>query len=75
LLDPHYIFPQAVSRAPSAYTEVAPVFAGAYKEQAMGKLRQSNRETKKQPALSPKEKKAAKQAKKNAPATTPLIPG
>lgn len=51
------------------------MFAGAYKEQAMGKLRQSNRETKKQPALSPKEKKAAKQAKKNAPATTPLIPG
>jgi hypothetical protein len=50
------------------------VFAGAHKEQAMGKLRQSNRESKKQAALSPKEKKAAKQAKKNAPTTTPLIP-
>jgi len=40
----------------------------------MGKLRTSNKETKKQPALSTKEKKAAKQAKKNAPTTTPLIP-
>jgi hypothetical protein len=49
------------------------VFAGTYQEQVMGKLRQSNKETKKQPALSPKEKKAVKQAKKNAPTTTPLI--
>lgn len=38
----------------------------------MGKLRQSNKETKKQPALSPKEKKQAKQNKKNGSTTTPL---
>ncbi len=30
----------------------------------MGKVRQSNKETKKQPALTPKEKKVAKQTKK-----------
>ena len=30
----------------------------------MGKVRQSNKETKKQPAMSPKEKKVAKQTKK-----------
>ncbi|MFO1299598.1 MAG: hypothetical protein U1F17_04265 [Burkholderiaceae bacterium] len=32
----------------------------------MGKLRQSNKETKKKPLLTPKEKKAAKEAKKHA---------
>ena len=32
----------------------------------MNKIRKSNKETKKQPALDPKEKKAAKQAKKHA---------
>jgi hypothetical protein len=32
----------------------------------MGKIRQSNKEAKKQPALTPKAKKAAKQAKKGA---------
>ena len=31
----------------------------------MGKVRQSNKETKKQPALTPKEKKVAKQTKKH----------
>ncbi|HQY28034.1 MAG TPA: hypothetical protein PK956_01355 [Burkholderiaceae bacterium] len=31
----------------------------------MGKVRQSNKETKKQPLLSPKEKKAAKKARKD----------
>jgi hypothetical protein len=31
----------------------------------MGKVRQSNKETKKQPAMSPKEKKLAKQTKKS----------
>lgn len=30
----------------------------------MGKVRQSNKEAKKQPAMSPKEKKVAKQTKK-----------
>jgi hypothetical protein len=33
----------------------------------MGKVRQSNKETKKQPAMTPKEKKAAKQNKKGSP--------
>lgn len=40
----------------------------------MGKLRQGNKETKKQPALTPKEKKAAKRAKKHVNDTVPLIP-
>jgi hypothetical protein len=33
----------------------------------MGKVRQSNKETKKQPAMTPKEKKVAKQNKKTTP--------
>lgn len=37
------------------------------------KKRQGNKETKKQPGMTPKEKKAAKQAKKHAPDATPLI--
>jgi hypothetical protein len=40
----------------------------------MGKVRQSNKETKKQPASTPKEKKAAKQVKKHAPGATQVIP-
>lgn len=40
----------------------------------MGKLKQSNKEQKKQPALNPKEKKAAKLAKKHAHDVVPLIP-
>ncbi|WP_281054720.1 hypothetical protein [Thauera aminoaromatica] len=39
----------------------------------MNKIRKSNKETKKQPALDPKEKKAAKQAKKHANDAAPLI--
>jgi hypothetical protein len=39
----------------------------------MSKTQQSNKEAKKQPALSPKEKKAAKQAKKHAGDANPLI--
>jgi len=39
----------------------------------MGKIRQSNKEAKKQPLSTPKEKKAAKEAKKNA-ATDPIRP-
>jgi hypothetical protein len=41
----------------------------------MGKVRQSNKEAKKQPALTPKEKKAAKQAKKHASDIVPLQTG
>lgn len=39
----------------------------------MNKIRKSNKEVKKQSALNPKEKKAAKQAKKHANDTVPLI--
>ena len=41
----------------------------------MGKAKESNKELKKQPAKTAKEKKAAKQAKKHASDTTPMIPG
>jgi hypothetical protein len=37
----------------------------------MGKVQQSNKEQKKQPLLSPKEKKAAKDVKKEAKAVVP----
>jgi hypothetical protein len=40
----------------------------------MGKVRQSNKEAKKQPASTAKEKKAAKQARKHASVTMPIIP-
>ena len=40
----------------------------------MGKQQQSNKEQKKQPAMSPKEKKNAKLAKKNAPVNPPMVP-
>ena len=40
----------------------------------MTKTQQSNKETKKQPALNPKEKKAAKQAKKHPSDNVPIIP-
>ncbi len=40
----------------------------------MGKEKQSTKEQKKQPLLSPKEKKAAKQAKKHASDTQPIVP-
>jgi hypothetical protein len=39
----------------------------------MGKVQQSNKEAKKQPALSPKEKKQAKQAKKHSGDAAPLM--
>ena len=39
----------------------------------MTKTQQSNKETKKQPALNPKEKKAAKLAKKHAQDVVPFI--
>lgn len=40
----------------------------------MGKVRQSNKEQKKQPALSPKEKKAVKNARKHASDIVPIVP-
>jgi hypothetical protein len=40
----------------------------------MGKVRQSNKEAKKQPLLKPKEKKAAKAARKLAEGSNPIIP-
>jgi hypothetical protein len=40
----------------------------------MGKQRESSKEAKKQPALSPKEKKALKQAKKQGSTLVPLKP-
>lgn len=39
----------------------------------MTKAKQSNKESKKQPLLNPKEKKAAKQAKKHAADVMPII--
>lgn len=39
----------------------------------MGKERQNNKEAKKQPVMTAKEKKAAKQAKKHAADVVPLI--
>jgi hypothetical protein len=39
----------------------------------MAKVQKSNKETKKQPVLTPKEKKAAKQAKKHAGVATPMV--
>lgn len=40
----------------------------------MGKARQNNKEAKKQPVMTPKEKKAAKNAKKHASDVVPMIP-
>jgi len=42
-------------------------------EQTMSKTQQSNKEAKKQAVLTPKEKKAAKQVKKHAGDSAPLI--
>lgn len=39
----------------------------------MGKEKQGNKESKKQPAMTPKEKKVAKQVKKHASDTVPII--
>jgi hypothetical protein len=40
----------------------------------MSKARQSNKEPRKQPLLNPKERKAAKQAKKHALDSVPFLP-
>ncbi len=47
---------------------------GNHKEQIMNKVRKSNKEERKSPMLSPKEKKAVKQARKHASDVVPLIP-
>jgi hypothetical protein len=39
----------------------------------MGKIQKNNKETKKQSVLTPKEKKAAKQAKKSGSVSTPIV--
>jgi|WetSurMetagenome_2_1015567.scaffolds.fasta_scaffold585971_2 hypothetical protein len=43
-------------------------------EKIMGKIRQNNKEPRKPSTLTPKEKKAAKQARKHASDVVPLIP-
>jgi len=51
-------------------TANSPVFT---RSTAMGKIKKDGREAKKQATLTPKEKKAAKQAKKHASDIVPLI--
>ena len=41
----------------------------------MSKARQGNKEQRKQPLLTPKEKKAAKRSKKHSTGPTPFLPG
>jgi hypothetical protein len=48
-------------------------FAGAIRSETMGKLRQGNKEPKKLAVMTPKEKKAAKHAKKHTSDIAPLI--
>jgi LDH2 family malate/lactate/ureidoglycolate dehydrogenase len=52
---------------------MAPAFARAHQENMMSRVRQSNKELKKQPVMTPKEKKHAKHAKKHASDIMPLI--
>ena len=47
------------------YLNSAARLPAPFRRKIMGKVRQSNKETKKQPALTPKEKKVAKQSKKH----------
>ena len=49
------------------------LFFNLNRSRHMSKVQQSNKEAKKQPALTPKEKKAAKQVKKHAGDTQPLM--
>jgi hypothetical protein len=48
-------------------------FVGANQEYAMGKERHNSKEAKKQALKTPKEKKAAKQAKKHASDIVPIV--
>lgn len=66
-------FPAPVALPPSAYTEKYSAFADALRRVIVGKARQSNKEAKKQAVLTPKEKKAAKRAKKHSSDIVPLI--
>lgn len=71
------IFGGPVNAPSSAYTEIAPAFAGATSFERSkimsNKVSKSNKEVKKPAALSPKEKKMAKHAKKHASDATPII--
>jgi hypothetical protein len=51
-------------------TEHSPVH---FRSVAMGKVQKNNKETKKQSLLTPKEKKAAKQAKKHGSVSPPIV--
>lgn len=71
------IFGGAVNAPSSAYTEIARAFAGATsfeRSKIMShKTVKTNKEAKKPAALSPKEKKMAKHAKKHASDAAPII--
>jgi len=55
--------------------QCAHAFTGAHEEQrTMGKATPTTKEAKKQPALTAKEKKAAKLAKKNGLSGSPVLP-
>jgi len=70
---PQFLEGRAASFA-SVYTGEVPRKAPMnFRSTAMGKVRKGNKEVKKQPAMSSKEKKAAKQAKKHASDIVPLI--
>jgi hypothetical protein len=49
-------------------------FVGAFEEYTMGKERHNSKEAKKQALKTPKEKKAAKQAKKHVADIVPIVP-
>ncbi|WP_139167025.1 hypothetical protein [Chromobacterium sphagni] len=64
----------------AAYPSAIGLYCGLYralpmltKERIMSKSRHSTKEAKKQPLLSPKEKRAAKHQKKQAPEGAPII--
>ena len=64
-------------RFPAPYRPIVktrPAFAGClFRSNAMSKSQHSNKQVKKQAVLNPKEKKAAKQAKKHAQDVVPFI--
>jgi hypothetical protein len=70
---PAIIFGRPGIRPASAYTGRTPRLAALDRSITMGKIRQNNKEAKKQPLLTPKEKKAAKRDKKHAGDAVPLI--
>jgi len=56
-----------------AYTQVVTAFRSVILEKKMGKLWGNNKEPKKQPVLTQKEKRAVRHAKKNEPDFKPLL--